>query len=470
MKHVVVLGAGPAGLTAAYELCKQGYAVTVIEKEAQVGGISKTIEKNGYRFDLGGHRFYTKMPEVDAIWHEVLQDDFLKRPRLSRIYYRDKFFDYPIKAWNALSSLGLIESLRIIASYCAVRIKPIRPEDSFQDWVSNRFGVRLFQHFFKTYTEKVWGMPCTELKAEWAAQRIKGLDLTAAVINALFGSLRKNTIKTLIEEFHYPRLGPGMMYEAMAARIEEMGGVILYGCRVARFNREGGRVNSVTVVSSGEETDIPGDDFISSLPLRDIMNSLAPLPTGEIVQVGNGLKYRDFLCVNLALNQEKLFPDNWIYVHSPEVKLGRIQNFKQWSPDMVPEEHCCSLGLEYFCNEGDDLWVMDDEDLVKMAVSEAGKIGLVKADWVKWGTVVRVPKAYPVYDDEYKRALPLVKAYLERFENLQTIGRNGLHRYNNMDHSMLTGILAAQNVQGAGHDLWNVNTDEEYQEEMEMKQ
>lgn len=468
MESVVVLGAGPAGLTAAYELCRQGYQVTVLEKEAQVGGISKTVEKNGYRFDLGGHRFYTKMQEVETIWHEVLKDDFMVRPRLSRIYYRNKFFDYPLKAMNALFSLGIWESMRIISSYCAARIHPVHPEESFEDWVSNRFGSRLYQHFFKSYTEKVWGMPCTELKAEWAAQRIKGLSLTAAIWNALFGSLTKNNIKTLIEEFHYPRLGPGMMYETMANRIEDMGGQVLCGSAVTRILREGQQVKSIIFQSlNGEEHALTADHVISSLPLRETVRAMEPQPPQEVLAAGEGLKYRDFLCVNLALAKETLFPDNWIYVHSPEVKLGRIQNFKQWSPYMVPEQGCSSLGLEYFCNEGDDLWVTVDQQLIDLAVSEIGKLGLLDPSWVKWGTVVRVPKAYPVYDEDYQKALPVVKEYVNAFENFQSIGRNGLHRYNNMDHSMLTGLYAAQNISGDKHDLWNVNTDEEYQEEME---
>lgn len=468
MQSVIILGAGPAGLTAAYELCRQGYQVTVLEKEAQVGGISKTVEKNGYRFDLGGHRFYTKMQEVETIWHEVLKDDFMVRPRLSRIYYRNKFFDYPLKAMNALFSLGIWESVRIISSYCAARIHPVCPEESFEDWVSNRFGSRLYQHFFKSYTEKVWGMPCTELKAEWAAQRIKGLSLTAAIWNALFGGLTKNNIKTLIEEFHYPRLGPGMMYETMAARIEDMGGQVLCGSAVTRILLEGQQVKSVIYHSqNGQEHALTADHVISSLPLCETVRAMEPQPPHEVLAAGEGLKYRDFLCVNLAMAQDTLFPDNWIYVHSPEVRLGRIQNFKQWSPYMVPEQGCSSLGLEYFCNEGDDLWMTADQQLIDLAVSEIGKIGLIDPSWVKWGTVIRVPKAYPVYDEDYQKALPVVKEYVNAFDNFQSIGRNGLHRYNNMDHSMLTGLYAAQNISGYKHDLWNVNTDDEYQEEME---
>jgi len=467
MQKVVVMGGGPAGLSAGYVLAKKGYQVTVIEKERQVGGISKTVEEKGYRFDLGGHRFFTKISEVEQLWNEILEEDFLLRPRLSRIYYRGKFFDYPIKPFNALAGLGLYEAVLIMASYLKVKIKPIEPVVSFEDWVVNRFGRRLFKHFFKSYTEKVWGMSTTELKAEWAAQRIQGLSLVSAVLNALLKQVRRNKIKTLIEEFHYPRLGPGQMYESMARAIEQSGGTVLLNARVTGIKMEERKIVSVRYQdNTGMDTELEADNFISSLPLRDLFNLLTPIDEQEVVQAGNLLKYRDFLSVNLALNKEFLFPDNWIYVHSPEVNLGRIQNFKQWSPAMVPEKGSSSLGLEYFCNEGDELWSAKDEDLIKMAVEEISRLGLIKSDLVKWGTVIRVPKAYPVYDDDYQKAMPIIMPFLNSLENLQSIGRNGLHRYNNMDHSILTGLLAAKNIEGANFDLWQVNTEEEYHEEI----
>ncbi len=464
------MGGGPAGLAAGYELAKQGYRVTLLEKDKQVGGISKTVEKDGYRFDQGGHRFFTKIDEVEKMWNEVLEEEFLLRPRLSRIFYRGKFFDYPIKPFNALSGLGFIEAVKIIGSYVKVKIKPIKPEESFEDWVTNRFGYRLFKHFFKSYTEKVWGISTRELKAEWAAQRIQGLNLVTAVTNALFKQFKKNSIKTLIEEFHYPRLGPGQMYESMARAIERLGGNVLLNARVSRVNMQGKRLLSVDYVNGdGQEKSIAADYAVSSLPLRDLLNLMQPGLQAQVVEAGNLLKYRDFISINLALDKEFLFPDNWIYVHSPEVNLGRIQNFKQWSPAMVPEAGCSSLGLEYFCNEGDHLWSSPDQDLIRLAVEEISRIGLIDEKAVKWGWVVRVAKAYPVYDDDYQQAMPVIKHYLNSLENLQTIGRNGLHRYNNMDHSILTGLMAAQNIQGADHDLWCVNTDEEYHETMEAK-
>lgn len=492
MPSVLILGGGPAGLAAAYALCQEGYQVTVLEEAQQVGGISKTVVEGGYRFDLGGHRFFTKIPQVEQVWHQVLGEDFLVRPRLSRIYYRGKFFDYPLKPLNALQTMGIGESVLIVASYLKAKIFPVRPEESLEDWVANRFGRRLYRHFFKSYTEKVWGIPCTELKAEWAAQRIKGLNLVTALFNALLGGRGQKQIKSLIEEFHYPRLGPGMMYEAMAQRIGAMGGRVLTRHRVIQLDCSGKRVDSVVVTTpAGEEMVLTADYIISSLPLRNLFAMLPPadLETGQAAeevqaietakaaeaapavkaaqaaQAAASLKYRDFLTVNLAINRPELFPDNWIYVHSPEVRLGRIQNFRRWSPAMVPEEGCSSLGLEYFCNQGDDLWQMADPELIQLAVGEICSLGLLQAEWVKWGTVVRVPKAYPVYDDDYQAALPLIRSFLSGWDNFQTIGRNGLHRYNNMDHSILTGLLAARNIQGGTFDLWTVNTDEEYHEE-----
>jgi protoporphyrinogen oxidase len=466
MQKVIILGAGPAGLSAGYALAREGYKVTLIEKEAQVGGISKTVEEKGYRFDLGGHRFFTKIEEVEDLWNEVLGEEFLLRPRLSRIYYRNKFFDYPIKPFNALAGLGLYEAILILASYMKVTINPIKPEESFEDWVSNRFGRRLYEHFFKSYTEKVWGISCTELKAEWAAQRIKGLSLVSAVVNALLKQFRKNQIKTLIEEFNYPRLGPGQMYEAIADVVKASGGQVWLNTKVTGIDIKDNRIAAVTVLNhKGGKSEVESDHVISSLALRDFISMVHPVPQQPVLEAGNLLKYRDFLSVNIALNSDFLFPDNWIYVHSPEVKLGRIQNFKRWSPSMVPEEGCSSLGLEYFCNEGDELWSSPDEDLIEQAVEEISHIGLAKRDWVKWGFVIRVPKAYPVYDDDYQKSMPVLMDYIGGLENFQSIGRNGLHRYNNMDHSILTGLLAAKNIQGSNYDLWEVNTEEEYHEE-----
>lgn len=465
MQKVVILGGGPAGLAAGYALVKKGYEVIVLEKEKQVGGISKTVEEKGYRFDLGGHRFFTKIAEVEELWNEVLEEEFLLRPRLSRLYYRGKFFDYPIKPFNALGGLGLFEAILILFSYAKAKMSPIKPEESFEDWVVNRFGRRLFEHFFKSYTEKVWGIPTTELKAQWAAQRIQGLSLISAVMNAFLKQIRKNKIKTLIEEFHYPRRGPGQMYESMARAIETSGGQVILNADISAVNMNNDKIYSVCFIDKdGMEKETQADHFITSLPLKDLIGMLRPQPDDSVRAAADLLKYRDFLTVNLAVDKEYLFPDNWIYIHSPEVKLGRIQNFKQWSSSMVPDEGCSSLGLEYFCNEGDELWLSRDTDLIALAIAEVSKIGLLQPGLVKWGFVIRIPKAYPVYDDDYQMAIPVIRSFLSNLANMQTIGRNGLHRYNNMDHSILTGLLAARNVAGAAYDLWQVNTEEEYHE------
>lgn len=465
MQKVVILGGGPAGLAAGYALVKKGYEVIVLEKEKQVGGISKTVEEKGYRFDLGGHRFFTKIAEVEELWNEVLEEEFLLRPRLSRIYYRGKFFDYPIKPFNALGGLGLFEAILILFSYAKAKMSSIKPEESFEDWVVNRFGRRLFEHFFKSYTEKVWGIPTTELKAQWAAQRIQGLSLISAVMNAFLKQIRKNKIKTLIEEFHYPRRGPGQMYESMARAIETSGGQVILNADISAVNMNNDKIYSVCFIDKdGMKKETQADHFITSLPLKDLIGMLRPQPDDSVRAAADLLKYRDFLTVNLAVDKEYLFPDNWIYIHSPEVKLGRIQNFKQWSSSMVPDEGCSSLGLEYFCNEGDELWLSRDTDLIALAIAEVSKIGLLQPGLVKWGFVIRIPKAYPVYDDDYQMAIPVIRSFLSNLANMQTIGRNGLHRYNNMDHSILTGLLAARNVAGAAYDLWQVNTEEEYHE------
>jgi protoporphyrinogen oxidase len=461
---VVIIGAGPAGLTAAYELTRDGIPCTVLEADTTVGGISRTVKYKGYHFDIGGHRFFTKVSIVEKMWHEVLGNDFITRPRLSRIYYKSKFFQYPLQPMNALFGLGVFESLHCGFSYLTARIFPEKPEDNFEAWVSNRFGRRLFSIFFKSYTEKVWGMPCREIGAEWAAQRIRGLSLTSLVWNALKPKSKpKNkgkVIKTLIDEFQYPRLGPGMMWEKTHRIVTQRGGKVLFTKPVEKIRWEPGRVTSV--VAGGEE--FKGTHFISSMPVRTLLQSLDPAPPEEVRKAANDFNYRDFLTVAVISKGRDLFPDNWIYIHDPRVKVGRIQNFGNWSPEMVPEADKSCLGLEYFCFEGDELWTMPDEELKKLAVRELDTLGLVKAADCVDAAVVRMPKAYPVYDGTYQRGLAVLREFLRTIPNLQLTGRNGMHRYNNQDHSMLTAILAARNIQGANYDLWKVNADEEYSE------
>lgn len=467
MKHypVAIVGAGPAGLTAAYELVKQGIIPVVLEKGDKVGGIARTETYKGYRFDIGGHRFYTKVEAVQQLWQEVLGNEFIKVPRLSRIFYRGKFFNYPISAFNTLFNLGIIESTLIILSYLKVRIWQLPEEKTFEQWVINRFGERLYKTFFKTYTEKVWGIPCSEIQADWAAQRIKGLSLTTAIINALFGS---NDTKTLIKEFDYPALGPGMMWEKFAEAVENKDGKVYLDTKVISFEREGNKIKSITADQNGELVQYSADNFITSMPISALVARMKPQPPEEVLHAARSLKYRDFLIVALIVDRKDLFPDNWIYIHSPEVKVGRIQNFKNWSAALVPDVSKSCLGMEYFCSVGDEIWEMSDAELVELATRELVGLGLATTADVEDGVVIRQLKAYPVYDGEYRGHLQVLEGFLKGMENLQTIGRNGMHRYNNQDHSMLTGLLAVRNILGEKHDLWDVNTERSYYEDFSV--
>jgi protoporphyrinogen oxidase len=468
--ETIIAGGGPAGLTAAYELTKHGKSCVVLESDPRlVGGISRTDQYKGYRFDIGGHRFFSKSHEVNRLWREILGADLLTRSRMSRIYYDRKFFHYPLKPVNALLTLGYWRSLRIGASYVKAKLAPRRPERSFEDWVVNRFGRELFEIFFKSYTEKVWGMPTSSITAEWAAQRIQDLSLVKAVTSALFGRLRSGRrpiIKTLIDEFQYPRYGPGQMWEVARDRIRAQGGAVHLDRRVIQIEHDGSRVNSfVTRDSNGRHTCYLGRHFLSTLPIRDLIAAMKPAAPAEVSHAAISLKYRDFLTVVLIVDKAETFPDNWIYIHEPLVRLGRIQNFKNWSPDLVPDPQKTSLGLEYFCFEGDDLWTMSDADLVALGRREIESIGLVPATAVIDGCVVRMPKAYPVYDDEYQAHVAIIRRWLKRLGNLELAGRNGMHKYNNQDHSMMTALLAARNILGLGpFDTWKVNTDALYHE------
>ena len=461
--QTVIIGGGPAGLTTAYQLCKQGKKSIVLEKADRVGGISRTETYKGYRFDIGGHRFFTKVGEVEQLWQEVMGNEFIKVPRMSRIYYQNKFFSYPLEPYNALTNLGLINSTLIMWSYFKAKLKPNPVEENFEQWVSNRFGKRLYETFFKTYTEKVWGISCTEIKADWAAQRIKGLSLTKAVINALFGS---NNTKTLIKEFNYPQLGPGQMWERFQQILDSKGSPVHLNTEVVQLEHDGYSINSITISQNGKLKKITGADFVSSMPVSLLLQRLSPPPPESVLQAANSLKYRDFLIVSLIVDRAELFPDNWIYIHSPEFKVGRIQNFKNWSAAMVPNPSKTCLGMEYFCNQGDRLWQMSDHELVQLASREVKALGLVDPEVkIEDGTVIRQYKAYPVYDDEYRCHVETIRQYIQKFTNLQTVGRNGMHRYNNSDHSMLTGLLAAKNILGEQHDLWSVNVERSYHEE-----
>ncbi len=468
---ILAIGAGPAGLTAAYMLMKVGEQVVVLEADSTVGGISRTVQVDGWRFDIGGHRFFTKVPEVESFWHEILPDeDFLIRPRMSRIYYNGKFFDYPLRAFNALAALGPIEALRCVGSYAWVRVHPPSDRDSFEGWTAARFGWRLYRKFFKSYTEKVWGMPATSIKADWAAQRIKNLSLGKAIFRAIFKHSGNETITSLIEEFQYPKYGPGMMWERCCDLVTCGGGRVLLDSPVISVRHRDGLVRSVLYSSSGNDPtvgiqEIEVSSVISSMPLKELVTSLYPPPPTEVRAAAESLSYRDFLTVALIVPESCGFPDNWIYIHDPEVSVGRIQNFRSWSPAMVKNGYTC-LGMEYFVSIGDKLWEMPDTELVESAAEELAKIGIARKEQVETGYVVRMPKAYPVYDDGYQEAVETIRKWLDaNVANLYPVGRNGMHRYNNQDHSMYTAMLAVDNIVNmSSHDIWSVNVEEEYHE------
>jgi protoporphyrinogen oxidase len=467
--HVVVCGAGPAGLTAAYVLARQGYAVTVLESDDVVGGISRTAQYKQFRFDIGGHRFFTKLDPVQALWEEILGDEFLDVPRLSRIHYDGKYFDYPLKPMNALRGLGITNAVLIMLSYLHAHFRPDPIEENFEQWVSNRFGRRLYEIFFKTYTEKVWGIPCTEIRAEWAAQRIQGLSLARAITSAVPLTTRAPQIKTLINSFRYPRLGPGQMWEMCRDRIVEMGGAVHMKHHVTGVELQGDRAVAVHADTLEGSRRFEADHVISTLPLRCLVNAVLPAPPAPALEAADGLRYRDFLVVALVLDRDDLFPDNWIYIHTPGVQVGRIQNFNNWSAAMVPVPGRTCLGMEYFCFEGDGMWNSADADLIALATRELEELKLAPGARVEDGAVVRMPKAYPIYDREYRQHLDVIRGFIDPIRNLHTVGRNGMHKYNNQDHSMLTAMFAVENMAGASHDLWAVNTDFEYHEEQRIE-
>jgi protoporphyrinogen oxidase len=471
---VAIIGAGPAGLTAAYLLTRAGYRVAVIEKDARyVGGISRTVEHEGYRFDIGGHRFFSKSQAVVDLWNEILPHDFITRPRMSRIYYESKFYAYPLRAFEALRNLGIWRSTLCMASFAKAQVFPRRVVKSFEDWTVNQFGQKLFSIFFKTYTEKVWGMPCDEMSADWAAQRIKGLSLWGAVVDGLKRSLGLNkapndgkAVKTLLESFRYPRLGPGMMWEAARDHVVNSGrGVVHMGHNLKQLAQGADGAWRMTATSPDGDRVIHAAHVISSAPMRELAGRIHPLPA--TLPEAMDLKYRDFLTVALKIRSPDLFPDNWIYIHDSKVMVGRIQNFRSWSPEMVPDAGVACVGLEYFCFEGDGLWAMSDDDLIALATREMAILGLVSADQVIGGAVVRQEKAYPVYDEAYAANVATMRDELERrYPSLHLVGRNGMHRYNNQDHAMMTAMLTVENIKAGRriYDTWCVNEDAEYHE------
>jgi protoporphyrinogen oxidase len=471
---VVIIGAGPAGLTAAYQLTKRGATPTILEADDVVGGISRTVVRDGWRFDIGGHRFFTKVTPVDDLWFEILgEENFLRRPRMSRIFYEGKYYDYPIVPMNALRNLGFVEAVKCIGSYIWVRIKRPKDQTNLEGFYAARFGWRLYRTFFKTYTEKVWGVPVRELQADWGAQRVKNLSLFRAGWEAIKPKSwrrrqdKQKQVTSLIEEFNYPKYGPGMMWERCTEIVTERGAKVQMQAEVTRVHHTGGRAVSVTAASNGASTTYDCTHVISSMPMSALLRAMDPPPPPDVIAAADDLRYRDFMTVALVVPEAAGFPDNWIYIHDPGVRVGRVQNFGQWSPYMVKEGRTC-LGLEFFVNEGDDMWTKPDAELVEQGKRELEYLGLVNASAVEAGYVVRVKKAYPVYDSEYKVNVDVMRGWIaEHCPNVFPVGRNGMHKYNNQDHSMYTAMLSVENILGAHHDVWSVNVEEEYHEEHE---
>lgn len=462
---IYVLGGGPAGLAAAYILTKQGRSVVVIEQDSTVGGFAKSIEYQGFILDYGPHRFFTKLAPVLAFWDEVLGREQVTVNRLTRIYYGNKYFSYPLKAFEALFSLGFIESARIVLSYIQAQLFPSRSPQNFAEWVSGRFGKRLFEIFFEGYTQKLWGIPCTDISADWAAQRIKGLSLLKAVRNALLGNDGK--VKSLIDQFQFPRLGSGQLYEMTADYLQSHGQSVLLNTQVVRIHHENAQATQVTLknLQTGLEETVDCGGVISSIPLTHLVQQLTPEAPRPVVESAKSLKFRNTVLVYLIVESGKLFPDNWLYINEPSVKLGRVTNFANWSPDMLPNQHQTPLCCEYWCDFDED-WQKSEDELLKQAERDLRKIKLLDDEKVSGGFILRLPRTYPIYAGEYKEALASIQGYVQEFDNLQVVGRYGAFKYNNQDHSLLMGIMAAENVTTPGkHDLWSVNSDSEYQEE-----
>jgi len=473
---VLIVGAGPAGLTAAYELVRHGQTVTILEADpTYVGGISRTVEYKGYRFDIGGHRFFSKSQEVRDLWFEVLGADFVTRPRLSRWLYKGKFFEYPIRPFEILRVFGPWQSTRMLVSYLRSRLVPIRPEVTLADYYINRFGRFLAQPFFIEYNDRLWGLPCHELSPDFARQRVKGISFSSAVLDPLRRKLGLNgqeAIKSFVSEFQYPRYGPGMMWEAFRDRVVAAGCALHMDQRVVQVRHDGQRFLSlVTESSSGAQAEYQGQYILSTMPLRQLILALDPPPEMPVLMAARGLRLRDFITVALIVARRDLFPDQWVYLHDTGMKPIRMQNFNNWSPYLVPDPETTCLGFEYVCSRGDELWQMSDAELIEQATSDLLRTGFAQREEVVDGAVVRSLDVYPVYTLDYQERVATIRDYLTRFTNLlpyhvQAVGRAGMHRYNNSDHSMMTALLAVRNLLGQGpFDPWLVNTDAEYHEE-----
>ena len=516
----IIIGAGPAGLTAALELVRHGqHNIIVLESLDDVGGLARTINHHGNRMDIGGHRFFSKsnwvmdwwrqiipvpreveafqpinepsqdLAEADRLAQQTPEHSMLVRPRLSRIYYLRKFFDYPISlSQRTLFNLGMARTLKIGLSYLAVRLHPIQPEKNLEDFLINRFGRTLYHTFFKEYTEKVWGVQCQQISPEWGAQRIKGLSITKALVHAIrkvFNRLRNDVAQkevetSLIERFLYPKYGPGQMWQTVARQVTDAGVKIIKSAKVTGIRLEGSRVVAVSYTDqTGQSIEVGADCVISSMPIKDLIQAFSPAPPVDILKIANGLCYRDFITIGMLVKKlrptnyiragfsNNLVPDTWIYIQEPGVKIGRLQIFNNWSPGLVSDSDLIWLGLEYFCTEGDELWEMSELDLRKLACDEMSQLDLIDSSDVLDMHVVKVEKAYPAYFGTYDQ-FPNLRAFLDNMENLVLIGRNGMHRYNNQDHSMLTAKKAVEGII-AGHidreKIWSINAEQDYHEE-----
>ncbi|MCH7504592.1 NAD(P)/FAD-dependent oxidoreductase [PVC group bacterium] len=465
-KGALVIGAGPAGLACALELGKNQVKTTVIEREAQVGGLCRTVVRNGNYYDIGGHRFFSKNKEVNELWHDVLKDDILYVKRKSRIYYRSKYYHYPLRLLNVVQNLGLCNSLLCVGSYAWSLLKKPGDDKTFEGWVINRFGARLYKIFFKTYTEKVWGIPCKKLSSDWAVQRIQGMSMKRAILDAVFKNQSRKT-KSFIKNFLYPMYGPGQFCQKLQKFTEQFG--VDYRCEtdVISIHHNHNRVTHVYARQKDSRmSEYHADIFFSSIPISVLLERFDPKPPKEVMDSVSQLNFRSFLVVNLVLNKENIFDDNWIYIHEPKVRVARIQNYKNWSHYMVKDLTKTTLGMEYFVNENDDVWSMTDADLINQALGELQGLNLCPRDKYLEGFVIRVPKVYPIYDEFYQEHLNKIKEYLSRFKNLQVMGRCGMFRYDNSDHAILTGLFAARNFFESHYDLWAVNTEKEYHEEL----
>jgi protoporphyrinogen oxidase len=463
-QRIVVIGAGPAGLAAAHELARHGHQSLVIDKNDRVGGLARTIWRDGYGFDLGPHRFFTKNHEVLELWQEYLGDDLLDVDRLTRIYYRGRFFAYPLKPLDALAKLGPATTAKAVASYARERLRrhPDEPK-SFEDWIVSQFGRVLFDVFFKSYTEKVWGIPCDQIGKEWAGQRIRGLNLAQAVRHA-FGRGRSQQVRSLVERYQYPRLGAGQLYDAMAARLESGGSEVRTGVEVVRIETDGDRITRVHC-DDGSAVDVA--HVFASAPITGVATALEPAAPGEVLDAAESLYYRSHITVNLVVEQEAPFPDNWIYIQSPELRMARVANYASFSKDLIGRPGTCGLSVEYFCFETDDLWAMSERELLDLAAREMDRSGLLDASTIADGFVVKEKESYPTYYLGHRAHFDVLFVYLSRFRNLSLIGRAGMYRYNNQDHASLTGLYAARNHLGLSDvDLFAINPEDEYIEEV----